>query len=424
MKTGALAVFLLLYVVAAIAADEFPDTLTLDKAAVLAVRYHPSMRVADATLASSNAVVTQAYSSYYPVIAASAGDTRTGGTSILSPTIPARTLWYDSYAVAFTLQQTVFDFGRTISRVSVNSNLSDASAYDVQSTRNTVVMNAQLAFLALVAAERIVTVNEQSVAQAQEHLDQSKAFFSVGRRPQYDVTSAELVLANAKVNLIKAKNQERVARLQLESAIGLHPRKQYAVAVLPASEKNLMPLDSAKANTIAYRPELQAAKMRIASSDAQVSAAWTQHMPSIVASGAYNWNGYAFPLLSKWNVGLMLSLPIFQGFNVSAQVEQARANADATRASTDVLMESVMLEVEQNYLAVNEAAERIAASSKLEDQARENLDLAEGRYTSGVGSPIEITDAQVTLANAQITRIQADYDYQSSLIRLRRAMGL
>jgi len=132
-----------------------------------------------------------------------------------------------------------------------------------------------------------------------------------------------------------------------------------------------MPLDSAKANTIAYRPELQAAKMRIASSDAQVSAAWTQHMPSIVASGAYNWNGYAFPLLSKWNVGLMLSLPIFQGFNVSAQVEQARANADATRASTDVLMESVMLEVEQNYLAVNEAAERIAASSKLEDQARE-----------------------------------------------------
>ena len=83
-----------------------------------------------------------------------------------------------------------------------------------------------------------------------------------------------------------------------------------------------------------------------------------------------------------------------------------------------------MLQVEQNYLSLKEAQERIEASSKLVVQAKENLKLAEGRYNSGVGSPIEITDAQVNLSNAQITYIQALSDYNSSLIRLRRAMGV
>ena len=82
-----------------------------------------------------------------------------------------------------------------------------------------------------------------------------------------------------------------------------------------------------------------------------------------------------------------------------------------------------MLEVEQNYLELKEAEERITATSKLVEQALENLRTAEGRYNAGVGSAIEITDAQVMLSSARITNIQALYDYNCSLTRLQRAMG-
>jgi outer membrane protein len=105
-------------------------------------------------------------------------------------------------------------------------------------------------------------------------------------------------------------------------------------------------------------------------------------------------------------------------------MEQSEATADVAQASLDVLTESVVLEAEQNYLSLKEAEERIGASAKFVAQAKENLKLAEGRYNSGVGSPIEITDAQINLSNAQITYIQSLSDYNSSLIRLRRAMGV
>jgi outer membrane protein TolC len=119
-----------------------------------------------------------------------------------------------------------------------------------------------------------------------------------------------------------------------------------------------------------------------------------------------------------------MSLPIFQGFAISAQVEQARAAADAAQANLDVLREFVTLEVEQNYLGLKEAEERIAASTKLVEQAEQNLNLAERQYAAGVGTALEVTDAQLTLSNARITRIQALYDYNSSLRKLERSMGI
>jgi outer membrane protein TolC len=86
-------------------------------------------------------------------------------------------------------------------------------------------------------------------------------------------------------------------------------------------------------------------------------------------------------------------------------------------------MQNAMLDVEQNYLAVGEAAERIAATSKLVEQADESLHLAEKQYAAGVGTAIDVTDAQVARANAHITAIQALYDHTIALTRLRQAMG-
>ena len=122
--------------------------------------------------------------------------------------------------------------------------------------------------------------------------------------------------------------------------------------------------------------------------------------------------------------GVTLSLPIFQGFTIDAQVEEARANAEAAKAALDITTESAMLDVEQSYLALKEADERRAAAAKLVEQAEENLTLAERQYAVGVGTSLDVSDAQLTRSNAQITNIQANTDFNSSLVRLRRAVGL
>jgi outer membrane protein TolC len=105
-------------------------------------------------------------------------------------------------------------------------------------------------------------------------------------------------------------------------------------------------------------------------------------------------------------------------------VQLANATADAAGAFLDAQIEAVSLEVEQTYLGLREAEERLAATKKLVEQAEQNLVLAERQYAAGVGTALEVTDAQLTRSNAQITNIQAHYDYYTSLVKLQRAMGV
>lgn len=402
----------------------FPELLTQEQAVMLALAHHPSLRGAEAATRSASAGVTQAQSNYFPMLSVSAGGTRTGGAAPINPAFRVPILTYNNYVSALSLQQTLYDFGKTSGRVSANEELMDASFTDFQATRDSVVANVRLAYINFVQAIRLVKVDSETVAQAEEHLKQSQAFYSVGTRPQYDVTTAEVNLANASVALISGRNQMRIAKLLLENSIGMYATTSYAVHDSLETPAFTITLDSAKAVAKEYRPELRSAQARYVSAQTSVSATRAQHLPTVSLNGAWTWSSFDFPLQSKWNAGFTLSMPIFEGFAISSQVEQAEAVVDEAQAGLDELMEGVMLQVEQNYLSLKEAQERIDASKKLVTQAKENLKLAEGRYNSGVGSPIEITDAQVTLANAQITYIQALADYNSSLIRLRQAMGV
>jgi outer membrane protein TolC len=362
---------------------------------------------------------------YFPSIVMLAGATHTEGVFVNNPLFPARSQIYSNYTGGFQAQQVLYDFGKTSNRVGANSDLTKAAELDYTSARELVKVNVQVAYFGYLAARKVVAVNEEAVAQTSKHLTQAKAFYSVGRRPQLDVTKAEVDLANAKVNLITATNQLQIAKVQLENAMGVHPTGTYAVS----EDITITPfpgtLDSARATAKRLRPELLSARSRLEATRELASSAWSQHLPTISAVGNWNWNGFEpTPLYGRWNAGLQISLPIFQGFAISAQVDQAEANADASQAALDTETESVLLEVDQSYLTLREAEERKVATAKLVEQAEENLKLAERQYAAGVGTSLDITDAQLTRSNAQITNIQAIYDYITSLVRLRRAMGI
>jgi outer membrane protein TolC len=407
------------------------DSLTLERAVALALEHHPSLQAADASVRLASGVLTQSEANYFPSISASASGTHTEGAFVFNPQFPPRTQSYNQYSTGFQLQQMLYDFGKTNARVSANDKLLEASSLDFESTRGNVILNVQLAYFGLIQAQRVTKVNEETQRQFEQHLAQAKAFYAVGRRPRFDVTKAEVDLANANVSLIRSVNQMRLARVQLENAMGFHPTSKFSITDTFEIPLFSLPMDSARSMAFERRPELRSAIARLAANESLVSASWNQHLPTLSGSAAYTWSGFDFPfgadatpLAGRWNAGITISLPLFQGFAINAQIEQARANADAAKANIRLLQETLSLEVEQNYLSLKEAEERIGATKKLIDQASENLKLAEGRYASGVGSAIEITDAQVTLSNARITNIQALYDYNVSLATLQRAMSV
>jgi outer membrane protein len=400
------------------------DSLTLDEAKSLALQYHPALRGAEAGVQSASAGYRQALSSYFPALSFSGSVSHTEGAFVFNPSFPPRNQIYNNYTATLSLQQTIFDFGRTIGRVSASNDLVDAAGMDREATVNTVLMNAEVAYYSMLQAIQVVGVNEEAVEAAHRHLTQARAFYSVGRRPQLDVTKAEVDLANANVNLIRARNGLQVARVQLENAIGVRLPVTLALRDTFALRIELPQPDTVRAVAFSLRPELRASEARLSASSSLVTAAWTQHLPVLSAFGTYTWTAFDLPLYNRWVAGLSVTLPIFQGFAIDAQVQQARANEEISQSSLDELRQSVLLELKQNYLAVMEAQERLGATMKLVEQAEQALILAERQYTAGVGTALEITDAQLTRSNARISNIQALFDLSTSLVRLHRSMGL
>ncbi len=416
---------LLLFQVRSSAQDiqHFPASLTLKDAIGLALQYHPSLRAAKANVQSSEASLTIARSAYFPSLSVTGTASRTDGAFVFNPSFPPRIQSYDNYTSALSLQQTIYDFGKTDGKVSGTHEFLNASEQDYEGSRLAVISNVEVAYYGVLQASKVVDVNNETLAQTEAHLKEAQAYYAVGTRPQIDVTTAQVNVANARVNLIRAKNQLRLAGLQLENAMGVHSDSPYALSDTLGVESFTAPLDSVKAVALESRQDLLSARARLLGSQSLVTSASSQRLPTLAAAGTWNWSGFNFPLQSRWNAGVTLSFPLFQGFGIDAQVDQAEANLESSQAALSLTIENALLDVEQNYLSLKEASDRIDATAKLVGQATENLKIAEGRYNFGVGSAIEITDAQVTLANARLINIQALFDYNTSYIKLKRAMG-
>jgi outer membrane protein TolC len=119
----------------------------------------------------------------------------------------------------------------------------------------------------------------------------------------------------------------------------------------------------------------------------------------------------------------MLSMPLYEGGVTGGKVSEAQANLHAAEAQRQTLRLSILLEINQAYVDIDSGTARITVTDISLKKAKENLDLAQGRYEAGVGPYIEVTDSQVASVNAETDRVQALYDYYLATARLYKAIG-
>lgn len=401
------------------------DTLDLNGCIAAAVKNNPQIKISEAGYEGNEANVMLTRSALMPQASLVSSGLRTGGTSFIGPT--ARLATYNNFAAGFQGQMLIFDFGKSISKLNSAADLADASQYDLDNTIQTIELNTTIAYYNYLQSKRIDDVNMEIVRQSEEHLKESKSFFEVGRKPQFDVIKAETDLANARLNLIRSKNNIKLALLQLADLMGVKLNDNVILKDnLENNQKSGFELNDAMTEAFKNRPDYLSSLLRLEANKSLVTSAWTTHLPSINATGTYNWKGFDLgqKFNNGWTLGLSFSLPVFQGWGIDAAVQIAKANLKSSEYSNEYLKQQIILDVQQQYLGYSEAEERILAGKKLVEQAEETLKLAEGRYSSEVGSAIEVTDARVTLLNAQISYIQALYDSKISLARLKKAMGV
>ena len=405
-----------------------PEILTLEKALDIALANHPSLRVASGTQAVNQAKVGQAQSGFYPQVQARGAyqqattnlSTAFGGGPV---TRSVSGMNFGTYLSNVTLNQTIFDFGKIRSQVDTAQFNLKAARSDAETTFQTVIVNVQQAYYGLQQAQRLVKVSEEAIAQFNKHLDLAKGRFKVGVAPKIDVTTAEVDLSNAQLNLITAKNNLLLARVTLNNAMGIETTDPYRVEDPVPFEQYQISLEEAMDRAMAQRPEMIAQRALEQAAESAIKTAQSDFLPTVAGVAAYSYNGQEFPLVWNWNVTGSVNFPIFNGFITKQQVAEARANLLRAKATGDVLRQTVLLEVSQALFNLEGARERLRVTAITVTQAQERLALVEGRYKAGLSNAVEVTDAEVSLVNAQVNDVVAASNYQAAKAQLERAMG-
>jgi outer membrane protein TolC len=184
-------------------------------------------------------------------------------------------------------------------------------------------------------------------------------------------------------------------------------------------------LGDEEAVEVAYanRPELVSIAAQQKAQSLQIDALTKDYLPKVTGGANYTWSGSQYPLQDTWNIGAAVNLSVFNGGLTTAQVGEARANLAVLEANAETLRQNVALEVRQALANVREGVGGDPRAEKGRRQARENLELAEGRYSTGVGSIIELTDAQASLASAEANLVQSLVNYRVAVATLERAIA-
>jgi outer membrane protein len=403
------------------------ETLTLQRAIDIALKNQPSILAGQSTVRANEATIGQARANYYPQLTGSGSYSKVYQAGNISGSNAAGK--YDQYSSAVGLSQTIFDFGKTPTQVRINSLNTESSRFDLDNTLNTVVFNVKQAFYNVLQAQRNRDVAGESVKQFQEHLDQAQGFYGVGTKSKIDVTKAEVDLSNARLNLIKAENQVKLSLVTLNSAMGMSNFPDYSLEDNLFYTKYGLPFEEALSTVYNQRPDLQSLIKKKEAAKSSIDLARKGYFPVLSGNANYAYSGNSssgtgFPLNNSWNYGVSISIPIFSGFDTKYSVAQAQANYDAISANEQSLRLDVYSQLQQAYLSLRQADESISTSEVAVRQAKENVELATGRYQAGVGSPLEVTDALVSLNNAQVAYTQALTDYKNAQASIEKAIGV
>jgi outer membrane protein TolC len=189
-------------------------------------------------------------------------------------------------------------------------------------------------------------------------------------------------------------------------------------------ELPVQPFDTLLNVALNSRSEIKKYQSLLSAQQNYIQVAKSGYYPSLSANANYN---YAGPELSSmqnnWWLGMTLSIPVFKGFLNKSRVNQEESAFRSLEKDNEQLKQQVGQEVWDAWLSVKESTDRISTSMKATDSAKENLSLAEGEYKEGVGSIIQLTDAQTTFVSAEQNYIQALADYKISTAQLKRTLG-
>lgn len=405
-----------------------PPNLDLKGAIGFAIENNFAIRQARERIRQQEGVVIEVSARQIPNVAAT-GAYQQNDTTI-SQSFPASDR---SWQIGLTVSQTLFAGGGVSSSIKSSKLAREAALLDLQSVINDALLQVRVAFFNVLLAREKITVQEQNLQLLQQQLKTTTDRFEAGTVSSFEKLRAEVAVANAKVPLITARNDFRLAIEALRQTLGFAtnaredlvkiPNFLGTLEYTPASFDLQASFDAAHAN----RPDLQRLAKLTAAREESVTAAKSNYYPTVAAFGGWQLrkgvtndfgdskDGWLIGVQSQWN--------IFDGRATAGRVSQARSALEQTRLTLSEAQLAAEVEVRRAYSSWQQATELADASKKVVEQADEAVRLSHARYNAGTGTQLDVMAAQVDLTTARTNQIQAFYTYDVAVAALRKATG-
>jgi outer membrane protein len=393
-------------------------SLSLKQAEALAVQNNPQISVARLTALASQQVTREVRSSLWPTATANLTGVDSRDNSRITAGGLNNPIIYRRAAAGVIVNQLITDFGRTTNLTASANYAAKAENQTALATREQILLAVDQAFYGALQAHAVLTVAQGTVSARQTVSDQVEALFKSKLRSQLDFSFAGVNLAQAKLLLLDAQNNQSAALAALSAVLG-YPALQDFQLIEDTTASTAPPgnVDDLVSQALAMRPEILALGFQYQSAQKFQTAERDLFFPTIQAVGVVGDTPVRDPVLSNWYgaVGVNVGIPLFNGFLYSARAREARLRTEATQDRLLDLRNRISRDVRTSWLNANTAYQRVSVTQQLLDQANLALDLAQTRYTLGLSSIVELSQAQLQQTQAQISNAQAGYDYRLAL---------
>ncbi len=428
-RSAALLAFLMITFPAAFARSQ-PVELTLKAAQEMAMKNHPQVVAAQNALGAANEHVVEARSAYYPTLdgelTGSQGniDARIGAGALTTSRL------FNRFGQGVVLNQLITDVGRTPNLVANSRLQAQSSGKNYETTRYDVLLQVNQAYFDTLHAQAIVKVAEETVAARQLLLDQVSALAKNQLKSELDVSFAAVNVSEAKLLLIRAQDGVQSAFAELARALGSDQPQNYKLLDEPLPPSPSPNPADLVAEAVKNRPELASLRYSHEAAEKFFAAERDLTRPVVSMIGVAGLLPFvnqigSTPIPEEYEgAAINVDIPIFNGHLFAARREAARYQAAEAEQKLRDEQERIVRDVNVAWAGAMNAYQRIDVTAQFLRQAALALNLAQGRYTLGLSSIVELTQGQLNLTQAEIENLAAKYDYQRQYSVLEYNVGL
>lgn len=406
-----------------------PTFLRLPDAEKIALQFHPQIKQADYLALAAQEVVKESRSGFFPTVNlyADAAGATSEGARILAGGLNNPSV-YDRAAGGGQVNQLITDFGRTANLTASSKYQARAESQNANATREQVLLQVDGSYFSALEAQAVLRVAQQTFDTREKLLEQITALATNKIKSELDVSFAQVELQQARLLVEQSSNNADAAMATLSTALGYSEFHEFNLADQSPATNNINGDVSGMVQTaLSRRPELlslrddREAALRFARSQRD------SRLPTVAAvgvAGAAPWRDDRYLKSDYFAGGVQLSVPLFAGGLYVSRQREAELKARADNELLVSVENNVIRDVRIAWLDLNDAVQQLQTTEELAANATDAFTLAQARYTSGLSSIVELSDAQLNLTSAQITEANARYNVLIQQANLNYQMGI